>query len=53
MEEYTIDNIVYTIRRQNVSLGDTILDKNSNAIYDADLWDVDESAWVVIASKSK
>ena len=50
MEEYIINNIVYTIDRQNIKIGDTILDKNSETIYEADLWDADELGWVVIST---
>ena len=48
METITIDNKKYTINYQETKIGDMIVNKNNNSIYEATIADADDLNWIVI-----
>jgi len=48
MQKITINGIEYTINRQETKIGDRIVDKNNNTIYEASINDADDINWVII-----
>ena len=51
LDRIIIDDVEYLIQYQSTKLGDKILDKNSNTIYEASLHDIDDLNWIVIDKK--
>lgn len=49
METIIIDGKKYTINYQETKIGDKIVDKNNNSIYEASITDVDDLNWIIIS----
>lgn len=35
---------------KNTSIGDTVYDKNSETVYEADIWNADDLNWIVVSN---
>ena len=48
MEKITINGIEYTISYQETKIGDKIVNKNNNSIYEATITNADDMNWIII-----
>lgn len=48
MEEITIEGTKYKINYQSTKIGDRIVNKNNNTIYEASINDADDLNWIII-----
>jgi hypothetical protein len=48
MEKITIEEVEYTINYQETKIGDKVVNKNNNTIYEANIHDADDMNWIII-----
>ena len=53
MSKKTIGDTTYTIEYKETKIGDSVLDKNTNNIYEATIADADDLNWIVISKEPK